>query len=326
MRAGWLRALAAFVAFTLPSALLLVAFAAALPWFSGETGQAAIQGLKLVACAVVADAVVGLFGKLCPDGPRRSIALLAAAAMLLLSTPVTQWIVLILAAALGTGLVRGVASTAHGDALPIHHGRCLGGALLMVFTGLLLGLPLFSSGAADFGSVADAFYRAGALVFGGGHVVLPLLEDSVVSSGWIDADQFLVGYGAAQAVPGPMFAFSAYLGAVLAPAGDAYVMAAVALVFMFLPGLLLMASVLPFWQALSASARARRAIAGVNAAVVGLLAAALYDPILTAGIADLADLAIATMAFGLLALGRVSALVIVVWCVLASLARTWVGL
>jgi chromate transporter len=324
MRAGWLGALAAFLAFTLPSALLLVAFAAVLPWFSGEVGQATIQGLKLVACAVVADAVVSMFGKLCPDWPRRVIALLAALVIVVLGAPAVQWLVLVLAAAAGVWFIPGSSLSSGAARLPIHYGPWLAGTLLVVFAVLLLGLPLLATDAPDIGSVAGVFYRAGALVFGGGHVVLPLLEASVVSGGWVETEQFLAGYGAAQAVPGPMFAFSAYLGAILAPDHNPYLMATVALVFIFLPGLLLIAGVLPLWGILSGNSRARGAIAGVNAAVVGLLAAALYDPILTAGINGPVDLAVVLIGFGLLAVGRVSALLVVVWCVLASLLRVWI--
>jgi chromate transporter len=324
LRAGGAGALAAFIAFTLPSALLLIAFAAVLPGLSGEVGQAAIQGLKLVACAVVADAVLRMFRQLCPDWHRRMIALLAAALLVLVAAPTAQWMVLLLGALAGFLLLSGLGPTSAGEGLGSPHGPRLGVTLLAIFAGLLLGLPLLATGAPELASVADAFYRAGALVFGGGHVVLPLLEESVVSPGWVDGDAFLAGYGAAQAVPGPMFSFSAYLGVLLAPGPNAVITATVALVFMFLPGFLLIAGILPFWEGLSGNPRARGAIAGVNAAVVGLLAAALYDPILTAGITDPVDLLIALIAFGLLVRGRVSAVVVVVWCLLSSLLRAWI--
>jgi len=184
---------------------------------------------------------------------------------------------------------------------------------------LLFGLPWLASDDTSLLAVAEAFYRAGALVFGGGHVVLPLLQDSVVASGWITPDQFLAGYGAAQAIPGPMFSFSAYLGAVLAPENQSSLYALVALAFIFLPGFLLVAGLLPFWRAVSRNPNAGSAIAGVNAAVVGLLGAALYDPIITSGIFSAFDAAVALVGFGLLLVARLSPLLVVVWCVAASL-------
>ncbi|WP_309045546.1 chromate efflux transporter [Marinobacter sediminicola] len=323
LRAGSLGALAAFVGFTLPSALLLVAFAAALPLLSGAVGEAAIHGLKLVACAVVADAVLGMSKKLCPDMPRRVIAVLSAAALLVASSAFSQLAVVMIAGVVGVFFLRGVSAPKSESGFLVSYGPRTGGVLLVNFAGLLFGLPFIATGDPDFASVAEAFYRAGALVFGGGHVVLPLLQDSVVSTAWVASEQFLAGYGAAQAVPGPMFSFSAYLGAVISPEENTYLMAATALVFMFLPGFLLMAGVLPFWSAVSSNPTAGRAIAGVNAAVVGLLAAALYNPIFTSGITSPADLAVAVVAFALLVVWRVSPLLVVLWCVIASVSQLW---
>lgn len=324
LRAGWVGGLAAFVAFTLPSVLLLVAFAAALPLLSGPIGQAAVHGLKLVACAVVADAVLGMSKKLCPDALRRTIAVLSAAAILVASSASAQLVVVALAAVIGAYFLRGISAPDDTSGLEISYGPRIGSVLLLTFGVMLLGLPLFATGKPEFASVAEAFFRAGALVFGGGHVVLPLLQDSVVATGWVSSEQFLSGYGASQAIPGPMFAFSAYLGAVLSPGESTYSMAATALVFMFLPGFLLVAGVLPFWAAVASNPIAGRAIAGVNAAVVGLLGAALYSPIFTSGITSPADLAVAVVAFGLLAVWRVSPLIVVLWCVFASVLRLWV--
>ncbi len=321
LRAGLPGAIAAFVAFTLPSALLLVAFAAALPLLSGPMGGAAVHGLKLVACAVVADAVLGMSRTLCPDAPRKMIAVSSAAALLVASSALAQLAVLLLAAILGAYFLRDVNASDRENQLRIPYGPRTGGVLLVIFGGLLLGLPAMATGEPTYASVVEAFYRAGALVFGGGHVVLPLLQDSVVSTGWVAPEQFLAGYGAAQAIPGPLFSFSAYLGAVLAPAQGKYLMAATALVFMFLPGFLLVAGALPFWRAVSHSPGVSRAIAGVNSAVVGLLGAALYNPIFTSGITGSADLAVAVVAFGLVAVWRVSPLFVVLWCVVASMAR-----
>jgi len=323
LRAGWQGALLAFLAFTLPSAVLLIAFAAILPMLSGVVGAAAIHGLKLVACAVVADAVLGMAKKLCPDADRQAIAVLSLATLLVISSATMQLFVVGLAALAGTRVLRGVSAQDSVHNLPLSYGRGVGGLFILLFGMLLIGLPLFATATPEILSVAGAFYRAGALVFGGGHVVLPLLQDSVVTPAWVTPEQFLAGYGASQAIPGPMFAFSAYLGAVMSEGQGAWLMAAVALCFMFLPGFLLVIGVLPFWRAVSYNPMASRAIAGVNAAVVGFLGAALYNPIFTSGITDPTDLAIAVVAFGLLAIGRLSPLVVVAWCVFASVLRLW---
>lgn len=322
MRAGWSGALAAFLAFTLPSAILLIVFAAVLPHLSGAVGQAAIHGLKLVACAVVADAVLGMSRKLCPDFARRTIAVLSAAFLLAVSTAFGQLVVVGLAAVWGAVFLRDLSINGAFDSVPAfsHPGDgCRTGIILiLIFAGLLLGLPLLATTEPSPVSVAEAFYSAGALVFGGGHVVLPLLKDSIVVNGWVTADQFLAGYGASQAIPGPLFAFSAYLGAVMSTGEHPVLLAATALAFMFLPGFLLVAGILPFWQRVSQNPLAARAIAGINAAVVGMLGAVLYDPILTSGISSPRDMAIVLVAFGLLAVWRLSPLIVVLWCLFAS--------
>lgn len=316
-RAGWLGALAAFIAFTLPSALLLIGFASVLPALAGPVGVAAIHGLKIVAFAVVADAVLGMSKKLCPDIPRATIAILSAGVLLVIANAWIQLLVIIGGAIAGIYICR--AKSAEGASpIPIHYGTKLGGVLLLLFFALLAGLPLFSTANSSLISMAEAFYTAGALVFGGGHVVLPLLEDSMVSSGWITSETFLAGYGASQAIPGPIFAFSAYLGAVTPTGHNEWLNAAVALLFMFTPGLLLVAGVLPFWRAISHNAAVTNAIAGVNAAVVGLLAAALYDPIFISAIQSATDMAIGIIGFALLAVWRLSAIAVVIWSVTAS--------
>jgi chromate transporter len=317
-RAGWLGALAAFIAFTLPSALLLIGFASVLPALSGPVGEAAIHGLKIVAFAVVADAVLGMSKKLCPDIQRATIAILSAGVLLVIGNAWIQLLVVIGGAIAGIYLCRGCAAKEVASQIPIHYGRKLGGILLLLFFGLLAGLPLFSTPNATLISMAEAFYRAGALVFGGGHVVLPLLEDSVVSSGWITSEVFLAGYGASQAIPGPVFAFSAYLGAVTPTGHNEWLGASTALIFMFMPGFLLVAGILPFWRAISHNTAVARAVAGVNAAVVGLLAAALYDPIFISAIQSGVDMAIGIVAFAMLFVWRLSAIAVVVWCVVAS--------
>lgn len=323
LRTGWLGALTAFLAFTLPSALLLIAFAAVLPMLSGPMGTAAIHGLKLVACAVVADAVLGMSKTLCPDTPRKTIAILALATLLTVSSAVVQLLVVVLAALAGVLFLGNISIPGNETKIQISFGPRVGGVLLLLFAVLLIGLPIFSTASPTLASVAGVFYRAGALVFGGGHVVLPLLQDSVVATGWMTPDQFLAGYGGAQAIPGPMFAFSAYLGSILSQGNAPWLMATTALIFMFLPGFLLVTGVLPLWQAVSHNPAAGRAIAGVNAAVVGLLGAALYNPIFLSGIAVSSDLAIVAIAFGLLVIGRLSPIAVVAWCVVACVGRLW---
>lgn len=324
LRAGWLGALAAFIAFTLPSALMLLAFAAALPLLSGPIGQAAVHGLKLVACAVVAAAVLGMAKKLCPDVSRQTIAVLSAAALLMVASPVAQLVVVALAALAGVFILRGKVAVNSANALQVPYGARTGGLLIAVFTGFLVGLPILAASVGGLSTVAEAFYRVGALVFGGGHVVLPLLQESVVSSGGVSPDQFLAGYGASQAIPGPMFAFSAYLGTMLSPTANTCLSAATALVFIFLPGFLLVGGVLPFWQFVSKNHVASNAIAGVNAAVVGMLGAALYNPVFVSGIPSPTDFAIALVGFGLLVTWRVSPLGVVLWCVAASVLQVLV--
>ncbi len=319
LRAGWWGAIAAFIAFTLPSALLLFAFAALLPQFAGTAGGAAIHGLKLVALSVVAQGVLGMTRQLCPDATRATIATLAALVILVSGQAWVQILVVALGAAAGFALCRDVKAVPDGGVQP-RFGPGLGWTLLALFALLLVGLPLASPGHFGIVSVAEAFYRAGALVFGGGHVVLPLLEESVVKPGWITSDEFLAGYGAAQAVPGPLFTLAAYLGARLPDGQGGMLGASVALAAIFLPGFLLVAGVLPLWRIIASRPMASRAVAGVNAAVVGLLGAALYDPVWTSAVRGPVDLAIALVGFTLLVAWRASALLVVLWCVAASIA------
>lgn len=319
LRAGWAGAIAAFVAFTLPSALLLFGFAAALPLISGTLGDAAIHGLKLVAVAVVAHAVLGMTRQLCPDSPRATIATFAAVLILLTGQAWAQLLVVVLGGAAGLVVCSNVQATA-GEGLRLHYGPTLGWTLVASFLLLLIGLPIVALDGGSLFAVFEAFYRAGALVFGGGHVVLPLLEETVVQPGWISQDSFLAGYGAAQAVPGPMFSFAAYLGASL-PGGDGGAIgASIALAAIFLPGFLLVAGILPLWRAIMDRPFAARAVAGVNAAVVGVLGAALYDPVWTSAVQTPTDMAIALVGFTLLAVWRVSAILVVTWCIAASIA------
>ncbi|HEX7115283.1 MAG TPA: chromate efflux transporter [Steroidobacter sp.] len=322
IRAGWLGALAAFVAFTLPSAALLLAFASAADYLSGTYGQATIHGLKLVAVAVVADGVRRMAKQLTPDAPRALIAAGAAAIVLTTRLPVMQLVVVAGGAIAGQWLCRHLPRLEGASFFP-RFGPRLGTALLAVFAVLLvLALVLAESRSGPMLANASAgFYRAGALVFGGGHVVLPLLQQTVVQPGWVTTDEFLAGYGAAQAVPGPMFTLSAFLGARLDDGSGGALGASVCLLAIMLPGLLLVAGSLPWWSAIGRHPHATRALAGVNAAVVGLLVAALYQPVWTSAVQSAWDFATALVAFVLLASTRVSTLWSVAWCIVASIVR-----
>jgi chromate transporter len=323
-RAGLTGGIAAWLGFTLPSALLLIGFA--LLARSADLASAGwVHGLKLAAVAVVAQAVLLMAVALAPDWPRRAMAVAATIVALLWSTPLTQVAVITGGAVLGY-LVLG-APRANGDVPePAIVSRRIGTSLLVIFVTLLLGLPLLAggTGSAPVAQV-DAFYRAGSLVFGGGHVVLPLLDAAVVDPGWVGQDQFLAGYGAAQAVPGPLFTFAAYLGAVsiVPPAG--WLGGLLCLGAIFLPSFLLIWGALPFWTALRGSQAFRRALAGTGAAVVGLLAAALYNPVWTGSVTGLADVAIAAAALSLL-IARVPPIVVVALCALGGQAVTIWGI
>ena len=324
-RAGWRGALAAFVAFTLPSALLMFGFAALAPRLGEGVGEAAVHGLKLVAVVVVAHGLMGMARQLTPDAPRLLVAMGALALIVLGGS---AWMQL---AAIGIGALMGLALCRHvplpaAAFFPVRYGNRSAAVFLSLFLlGLAATFLLPDTNAPSAAAVAGAFYQAGALVFGGGHVVLPLLQQTVVDSGWVAPDTFLTGYGAAQAVPGPMFSLAAFLGAEVPLAGPAALGAMVALLALFLPGFLLLLAVLPVWSRLSRHPAAASAMAGINAAVVGLLAAAFHDPVWTQGIRGPIDLAIALVGFALLAAARVSALWVVLWCVAASVAAGWLA-
>jgi chromate transporter len=319
-RAGLAGGIAAWLGFTLPSALLLIGFA--LLTSSTDLASAGwVHGLKLAAVAVVAQAVLLMAVALAPDWPRRAMAVAATIVALLWSTPLTQVAVIAAGAVVGYLVLR--APPTDGDVPePAVVSPRTGISLLVIFATLLLGLPLVvgATGSAPVAQV-DAFYRAGSLVFGGGHVVLPLLNAAVVDPGWVGQDQFLAGYGAAQAVPGPLFTFAAYLGAVSAVPPGSWAGGALCLTAIFLPSFLLVWGVQPFWARLRHSASFRRALAGTGAAVVGLLAAALYSPLWTSSVTGLADLAIAAVALALL-FARVPPIVVVALCALAGQTLT----
>src|SRR5499426_1510623 len=300
LRGGYAGALAAWIGFTLPSAVAMVAFGYGIGALGNAAGSGWLHGLKVAAVAVVAQAVLGMARTLAPDRARATLAV--AAAIIALGAPSSwgQIGAIVLGGVVGALFLRGGEAIAPA-ALPLDVSRALGALLLVAFFALLIGLPLL---AAAIPSQAlrefDAFYRAGSLVFGGGHVVLPLLQASVVPPGWVSNDAFLAGYGAAQAVPGPLFTFAAYLGAVMGPQPNGWTGALLCLVAVFLPSFLLVAGALPFWEDLRRRAAAQAALAGVNAAVVGLLLAALYNPVWTAGITSAGDFALAVAAFLLL--------------------------
>ena len=326
-RGGWLGALVAWACFTLPSAIVLVLLALGLTQLDLRQSAAAgaLHGLKLAAVAVVAHAVWGMARTLCPDGPRRALAL-GVTVLALVWTDATAQVALIAAAALLGGLAQesvfASPTPAASAAQPARHpGRLRSAGLwLLLFAALLIGLPVLAQVSGN--AVAEllaVFYRAGALVFGGGHVVLPLLQAEVVPRGWLPLEHFLAGYGAAQAVPGPLFTFAAFVGAARADLPHGWSGGALALVAIFLPGFLLLFAALPVWARLRHLARARRVLAAVNAAVVGLLLATWLG-LLRPSIGSVADAAIALLAALALWHGRVPAWAVALACALAGAA------
>jgi chromate transporter len=320
MRAGYWGGLAAWAGFTLPSAVLMTAFAYGAGALGGVMGQGVIHGLKLVALAVVAQAVWGMARSLCPDRRRASIACVAALLILLIPSPLIQIGTILMGGLAGFWLCRAPVPASMAT-LGTAVSRRVAVAALAMFCLLLIALPALarvSHGVALF----DAFYRSGALVFGGGHVVLPLLSKAFVTPGWVSEDAFLAGYGAAQAVPGPLFTFAAYLGAVVsagphgmvgaALGGAALGGAALGLVGIFLPGILVLLGALPFWDASRQRAGVQAMMRGINAAVVGLLGAALYDPLWISSVKSVGDFAVALVGFVLLTAWRLPPLIVVI--------------
>jgi chromate transporter len=304
-RAGYPGALAAWLGFTAPSALLMTAFAAAAPTLGGAPAAAVLHGLQLVAVAIVAQAVLGMARTLCPDVARACIAVLGAVVALAAGGALAQALVLLLGALLGLWLCRRVPAGAGAAALPGAVSRRAGSVALAAFLLMLIGLPLLAGGwQAGALALFAACYRSGALVFGGGHVVLPLLRAAFVPAGWVSDADFLTGYGTAQAMPGPLFSFAAYLGARASVAPGALLGALLGLCGIFLPGLLLLLAALAFWPQLRSRWVARAGILGINAAVVGLLAAALYRPVWLSAVHSAGDAAIAAGGLALLLLAR----------------------
>ena len=299
-RAGYGGALAAWLGFTLPSAVVLILFALGIAQHSTALPPGALHGLKVVAVAVVAQAVWGMARNLCSDAARITVMLIAACVALLQTSAWGQVAVISAAALAGLLLFKPTPPAAH-DALPVTLSRRAGAMWLSLFVLVLAGLPILAQLIPNQGlAMIDAFYRSGSLVFGGGHVVLPLLQAEVVPTGWVSNDVFLAGYGAAQAMPGPLFTFAAFLGASMSQAPSGWLGGLLCLLAIFAPSFLLVLGALPFWESLRRSPRTQAALAGVNAAVVGLLLAALYQPVWTSAIFSARDFGLALV--GLVAL------------------------
>lgn len=316
-RGGYAGAIAAWVGFTLPSAILLILFGLGYASLSDRFGTGWLNGLKIAAVAVVAQALVGMARQLCPDVPRLALAACAAAIALLMPTTLGQVTAIALGGIIGWRLLTPSATLPH-SGLSVRISRRSGSIALGLFALLLVALPATASlNGAYLVQMLDGFYRAGALVFGGGHVVLPLLQSQVVPNSWVSQDAFLAGYGAAQAVPGPLFSFAAYLGSISTGQPSSWVGGMIALVAIFLPSFLLVVGVLPFWERLRSFGAMQRAMLGINAAVVGLLLAAFLHPICTEGLHSWTDVALAVVAFMLLQFGKIPA-----WAMVFLLALT----
>ena len=325
MRAGFAGALAAWTGFTLPSAIVLVLFAYGAGALSGPVGAGLLHGLKLVAVAIIAQAVWGMARTLCPDRERASIAVLAALLILFSSTSVAQIAAIAFGGVAGFIFCRGEPSPAEGH-VTVPVSRPTGLLALTAFFLILLGLPVLRSLVTSQAlALFEAFYRSGALVFGGGHVVLPLLREAFVTPGWVSDSTFLAGYGAAQAVPGPLFSFAGYLGTVVGPAPHGVAGAILGLIAIFLPGMLILVGTLPFWDTFRTREGAQAVMRGVNAAVVGLLGAALYNPVWTSTVKAPSDLAVALIGFVLLTAWRAPPLVVVSVCAFGGIILAQFG-
>ena len=296
-RAGYSGALAAWAGFTLPSAIALVLFALGISTWNDAIPNGVLHGLKVVAVAVVAQAILGMAKSICTDTRRITLTVISACCVLLWPGTLGQIIVIITAAAISLYLFKPTSDGEH-DPLPIALNRGVSIMLLIVFIGLLVGLPIFVQIWPNSTlEIVDSFYRAGSLVFGGGHVVLPLLQAEVVPQGLVSNDAFLAGYGAAQAVPGPLFTFAAFLGASMSGESSGWYGGMIALVAVFIPSFLLIVGVLPFWERMRRNIRMQAALIGINSAVVGLLLAAFYHPVWTSGILKSQDFGLAILAF-----------------------------
>ncbi|HLF79518.1 MAG TPA: chromate efflux transporter [Dehalococcoidia bacterium] len=320
MRAGLIGGILAWLGFTLPSAAALVAFAFGVKEIGDVSDAAWLHGLKLAAVAIVAFAVWGMARSLAPDKERATIAIVAGILALTLETAIAQVGIIVLAGLIGWRLFFSAGSRPETH-LPVAVGRNVAIGAWVLFFGLLFCLPL-AAAAADSQAlnIFDSFYRTGSLVFGGGHVVLPLIQREVVTPGWVTPDDFLAGYGAAQAVPGPLFTLAAYLGAIMGPQPNGVLGGTIALTAIFLPSFLLVVGGLPAWSLIRRNPSFLAALRGVNAAVVGLLLAALYNPVFTSGVRSAEDFSIAIAAFGLLAFWKTPPWMVVAFSALAAVA------
>jgi chromate transporter len=321
IRAGYAGGIAAWIGFTLPSAILLTAFAYGTSSLTGTMGQGLLHGLQLVAVAIVAQAVWGMARTLCPDRERASIACLAALIMSFSASSAAQLATIVMGALAGFSLCRTATASAVISSMTMPVSRRVGIIALSMFLIPLITLPTLQRSSQSI-ELFYAFYRSGALVFGGGHVVLPLLSHAFVSPGWVSEDSFLAGYGAAQAVPGPLFAFAAYLGAVVRLSPHGIPGALLGIVGIFLPGMLILLGTLPFWGVFRQRPVAQAIMRGVNAAVVGLLGAALYAPLWTSSVKSSGDFAAALTGFILLSAWRAPPFLVVVLGALAGVALT----
>ena len=313
-RAGYAGALAAWTGFTLPSAIVLMLFAIGISSYGDIVPLGVLHGLKVAAVAVVAQAVWGMGKNLCTDVARISIMALAACFVLLVPSALAQVSVIAIAAIIGLLWFKPEKVIAH-DPLPITVRRRTGLVWLFLFFSLLIGLPLLTAlYPSQTLSMVDTFFRAGSLVFGGGHVVLPLLQAEIVPAGWISNDTFLAGYGATQAVPGPLFTFAAFLGSSMNQAPSGWLGGMICLIAIFAPSFLLVMGALPFWESLRQNLRTRAALSGINAAVVGLLLAALYQPVWTSAIVEAKDFVLALVALIALMFWKVPAWLVVIGC------------
>jgi chromate transporter len=319
-RAGLPGAVAAWIAFTLPSAIALILFGYGVLQFGDAVGTGALHGLKVVAVAVVAQAVWGMARNLCPDAQRATLAVLATIAVLAVSSPFVQVGVIIVGGLVGWAFLRSDTPIDHVD-MGVRVRRSIAIAALTLFFVALIGLPLLAAAyPSQTLALVDSFYRSGSLVFGGGHVVLPLLQSEVVPPGWVSNDAFLAGYGAAQAVPGPLFTFAAYLGTVMTDEPNGITGGLICLLAIFASSFLLVIGALPFWDSLRRVGAVQNALLGVNAVVVGLLLAALYDPVWTSAILSPADFGLALASFTLLVFWKTPAWLVVILTALGGWA------
>jgi len=321
LQRGWAGGFAAWLGFTTPAALIMIGLGFGLSFAQTAAGQGVIHGLKLAAVAVVANALWGMARNACDSPLKASFAALACVAILFAGSAWYQVLVIALAAIAGAILIRD--NPGNSEAEVVRRGsRAIGFSLLIVFAALLFGLPLVAQSVASGNLDAfTAFYRVGSPVFGGGHVVLPLLEAELVPTGWMTTDAFLAGYGAAQAIPGPMFALTGYLGNVIDPGGGylgGWIGGVIAIVAVFLPSFLLLGAALPYWDALRSRTRIRSALSGVNAAVVGLLLAVLYTPVWTSSVHDASDFATVVIAAVLLAIWKAPSWLVVLLAAIAG--------